>query len=340
MRTLPPGIAALALSACRVIEPSFDSEGWFEPDEPVYEVIPPLAPRGWAPPEWFPDDADQALWVVDDLGADPTFRKGPKVRASSAVVADLDRGEILWGKDPDSPRSIASLTKLVSALTLMSTGADLDRSVCVSLEQWPTRPGARSKFETGDCVSGWELVGAALIASDNRGAFSMPSLADEDYYVFVDRMELVADDLGMDAATFVDPAGLEDENMATARDVLRAVTAVALHPVLAPIASAPTWSIDTSRGERTLGSTNRILALSEQPAKTIKRGRRTLTFTPPPFETLAAKTGYTDTAHYCFATVVRSTRTGKLLAAVVLNAPTSSARFDDVTAMLDWADSL
>jgi D-alanyl-D-alanine endopeptidase (penicillin-binding protein 7) len=315
------------------------------------ERVPVPKPHGWAPPTWFSrsqsafadgstDALTQRLWVLDDLNNRPEKpKRGPSVRAASAIVADLDKGEVLWAKDPDSPRSIASVTKLVSSLALMSTGADLDRKVCVTLEQWPTRPGARSKFETGDCVSGWELLGAALIASDNRGAFSMPAIADEDYYVFVDRMRSVAADLGLTNASFVDPAGLEDENMASARDVLKAVVAVSMHPILQTIASAPSWEIETHRGPRELATTNRILATSLLPARDVRTRRHVVHFEPPPYETVAAKTGYTDTAHYCFATVVRSLKTGRLLAATVLGAPTSSARFDDVEAMLAWADS-
>jgi D-alanyl-D-alanine endopeptidase (penicillin-binding protein 7) len=309
-------------------------------DAVVAERIPPLPDLGWAPPTWFPDEQADELWVLDQLDQPPLHRRGPQVRASSAVIADLESGEVLWAKDPDSPRSIASLTKLVSSLTLMSTGADLDQQVCVTHEQWPSRPGARSKFETGDCPTGWELIGAALVASDNRGAFSMPALADEDYYVFVRRMKWVARDLGMRVATFSDPAGIEDDNMASARDVLKAVTAVALHPTLQPVASAPSWRVETNRGPRLLGSTNRLLALSVLPEKMIRTRRGWVPFTPPPYETIAAKTGYTDTAHYCFATVVRSTRTGKLLAAALLNSHTNSSRFDDMDAMLDWADTL
>jgi serine-type D-Ala-D-Ala endopeptidase (penicillin-binding protein 7) len=293
------------------------------------------------PPVWFPEARQPDLWVLESLDERPLVPRrdrGPSVRSSSAIVADLDNGRVLWAKDADSQRSVASLTKLVSSLTLVATGAELDREVCITLEQWPTRPGARSKFETGDCATGWELVGAALIASDNRGAFSMPALADEEYYTFIDRMAGVAEDLTMHDASFVDPAGLEDENLASARDLLKAVTAVSLHPQLATMASAPYWLIDTARGDRVLGSTNRILALSEQPARTIRRGRSTVTWTPPAFDTLAGKTGYTDTAHYCFATVVQSRTTGRRYAATVLNAPTSSSRFDDVLSMLNWAD--
>ncbi|MEZ4237698.1 MAG: hypothetical protein R3F59_16430 [Myxococcota bacterium] len=329
-RLVSAGLGSCLLSLAAMVAFTEKTPAETQPP-PVAAPLPPPHPRAWAPPTWFPESRRDALWVLDDLDGEPTHSWGPKVNAYAGILADLDRSEILWARDPDAPRSIASVTKLVSSLTLMSDpDVDLDKTVCVSLEQWPSRPGARSKFETGDCQPGWALVGAALIASDNRGAFSMPAIADEDYYRFVDRMGDTAADLHMEMASFTDPAGIEDENMASARDVLKAVTAVSLHPRLSMIASAPQWWLQTPRGPRLLGTTNRLLRMSLEPAS-----RR---FTPPPYETLAAKTGYTDTAHYCFATVVRSLETGRRYGAVVLAAPNSRSRFEDVLSMLRWAD--
>jgi D-alanyl-D-alanine endopeptidase (penicillin-binding protein 7) len=272
-------------------------------------------PPPWTPPPWHPGD----LSVLRDLDRDPLpAARAPKVRSPSAIVVDLDRGEVLWARDPDSPRTIASVTKLFSALALASTSPDLDSRHCVTFEQWPSRPGARSKFETGHCYAGWDFLGAALVSSDNRGAFALPAVAGEDYYAFVDRMNDVAIDIGADSASFVDPAGLEDENVATVRDVLKAAIAVSAHPDLSIAASANGWTVEDERRTRQLLTTNRL------------DGR---------YDTLAAKTGYTDTARYCFATVVRTDR-GRTLAAAVLGAPNNSTRFSDVRALVDWADGL
>jgi D-alanyl-D-alanine carboxypeptidase len=268
----------------------------------------------WAPPAWHPA-AHADLLVLDQLDGDGASR-GPRVSAPSAIIADLDSGEVLFSRDADTPRSIASVTKLFSALALAATGStDLDRSVCLGREHWPAMPGARSKFETGDCHTGWEYLGAALVASDNRGAMALPTVAGLDHHAFVARMTEVAGELGAATASFSDPAGLLDENTASARDVLKAVVAVSLHPDLGAVASAPTWRIESDHGPRELGSTNRLVERHQ---------------------TLAAKTGYTDTAHYCFATVVR-TEDGRRLAVVVLGAPTSDARFRDTEALLRWA---
>lgn len=228
----------------------------------------------WAPPAWHPA-AHADLLVLDQLDGDGASR-GPRVSAPSAIIADLDSGEVLFSRDADTPRSIASVTKLFSALALAATGStDLDRSVCLGREHWPAMPGARSKFETGDCHTGWEYLGAALVASDNRGAMALPTVAGLDHHAFVARMTEVAGELGAATASFSDPAGLLDENTASARDVLKAVVAVSLHPDLGAVASAPTWRIESDHGPRELGSTNRLVERHQ---------------------TLAAKTGYTDTA--------------------------------------------
>jgi D-alanyl-D-alanine endopeptidase (penicillin-binding protein 7) len=243
------------------------------------------------------------------------------VRARAAIVADLDRMEVLWSRAPDLPRPVASLTKMVSALTLARQSEDLDRrlsaQVCITPEQWPPLPGAPSRFETGTCHEGWELLGAALVASDNRGAMGLAAVAGLPVDTFVQEMDATVAELGMKDARFADPSGVEDANVASARDVLKAVVAVAAHPVLAPVASAREWRIDRERGANLLGTTNRLIDR---------------------FETLAAKTGYTDPAGYCLASVVR-TRAGRTLAAVVLGAPTNQSRFHDTEALLRWAEA-
>ena len=294
---------------------------------PTPPAPPPVLPAGqaidWVPPVWFPEETRDELWVLGHLDGEPLHSWGPEVMAHGGILADLDAGEVLWARDPDGLRGMASVTKLFTGLALVSRhDLDLTRETCVDYEQWPSRPGARSKFETGDCHTGWEYLGAAMVASDNRGAYALPDVAGVEYFSFLQRMEQVAHDLGAEHVEFGDPAGLEDENRASPRAVLKAVVAAAHHPTLSTVASAPTWHIEPERGDRRLYSTNRIL---------MAHGHE--------YDTLAAKTGYTDTARYCFATVVRSRRTGRTYGAVILGSPHGYTRWRDVRSMLSWADT-
>ncbi|MFT4628448.1 MAG: D-alanyl-D-alanine endopeptidase (penicillin-binding protein 7) [Myxococcota bacterium] len=275
---------------------------------------PPTAvERVWAPPAWHPG-ADE-LWVLEALDSPSVHVEGPKVRARAAIVADLDRGVVLWTKNADTLRTVASLTKMVSSLTLASHPHDLDEQVCITPDQWPARAGARSRFETGVCHAGWELIGAALVASDNRGAMALPTIAGVEYSAFVDDMHTVSRELRLDQPSWADPAGLDDANMASARDMLKAVVAVSAHPDLQVAATAREWWIQRRRGPQLLPTTNRLIDT---------------------WETLAAKTGYTDTARYTYATVVR-TRSGRRLGVAVLGAPTNPSRFSDARTLIEWA---
>jgi D-alanyl-D-alanine carboxypeptidase len=172
--------------------------------------LSPDASARWTPPAWHPEP--ESLWALTQLDHAAPFAGGPRIRAQVALVADLDRGEILWGQGIDQRRPIASLTKLMSALTLSSHDPDLAQTLCVTRDIWPSLRGAKSKFETGECHEGWEYVGAALVASDNRGAMAMPALADQTFEAFVEDMHRVSYELNLDAPSWVDPAGLDDGN--------------------------------------------------------------------------------------------------------------------------------
>lgn len=277
-----------------------------------------VAPHAEAPlpPTWMDKDS---MWLLPMLDGDPEAERGPKVRALGAIVADLDRGEVLWARKPDQAVPVASLTKMLAALTLVSIdpSPDLQRTWCVTPELWPPKPGARSSFETGVCHEGWDFLGAALVHSDNRGAMAMPWLAGLPYDAFIAAMNETAEDLGAHGQ-WEDPTGLGTGNRASPRDMLKIVVAMAEHPWLPSIASSPSWEITRERGPQFLGTTNRLINRHE---------------------TIAAKTGYTDDAHYCYAAVVR-TESGKHLAVVVLASPTTGARFEDAARMIAWADAL
>lgn len=277
-------------------------------------VIPPAE---WLPPAWFPP-GEQILVLGALDAAGPSI--GPSVRSRSAVVVDIDSGEVLYEKNADTPRPVASLTKMVAALALASAESDLDREFCIGPEQYPTRSGARSRLSTGDCLTGWDVLGAALVASDNRAALGMAAAADMHLEEFVGRMNRVSTELGMTRSSWADPSGLDDENLSTARDLAKATIAVASHPVLSPVASAPHWDIWRSNRTtaRRLFTTDRMAARED-------------------LQVEAAKTGYTDTAGYCFTTVLR-TESGRHLAVTLLGADGKLTRWADMGRILSWVE--
>lgn len=272
-------------------------------------VLPAPPPADWLPPVWHPGREDLLVMPAMEARGEANI-KG--LRSSSVFVYDLDSGEVLHERAADYRRPVASLTKLVSALAMASAEGDLGAVHCIDARFYPTRSGARSRFSTGECYGAVDFLGAALVSSDNRAAYGLAVLSGLEYDRFIQRMDLVSAELGMQQSTWADPSGLEDENLSTARDMARAAVAVAAHPQLSIAATAPSWDLLKADGERNreLYTTNRLL------------GRGDL-------EVLSGKTGYTDTAHYCFAGVLR-TRSGRRVAVATLGASRSRDRWSDL----------
>lgn len=315
--TVPGELINVPIAARLAVEPI---------DELVRERPIEDLPRGWAPPTWFPEEARDALWSLEGTDGTPPDREpggGPgRLKSRAAFVFDLDSGRVLLSRGADTRLPVASLTKVVTALTVASEAPDLDAERCIDKSVWVGWPGAGSKLRTGSCMTGWDILGAALVRSDNRAAYALATTTDLPPAPFVDRMNQVAEDIGMSLSSFSDPSGVEDENLSTARDMTRALIAATSHPVLAPVLAAPYWDVEDSVSGRTrrMRTTNRLLET---------RG----------LEFIGAKTGYTDTARHCFAAVVQ-TASGKHVALATLGARKSSWRWSDVRRLLSWADQV
>jgi D-alanyl-D-alanine endopeptidase (penicillin-binding protein 7) len=313
----------LRLSSTSVAASLFAAVGWvaISPvDGASVDRNPPRSelPPAWAPPDWHPDA--ETLWALEQMAAEGG-QDAPRLRSGAAFVFDVDRGEVLLEHNADNIQPVASLTKLVASLALVSTEHDLDREICIGREHYPTRNGAFSKLSTGDCIQGWDALGAALVSSDNRGAFALASATDLDLDGFIERMNTVSAELGMDLSTWTDPSGLEDENMSTARDLARATLAVASHPTLSTVASAPHWDLHYERKPmRRRYSTNKAI------------GRKDMSIA-------AAKTGYTGTAGYCYSAAL-TTRTGRNVVITLLGGRRDRDRYQDLNALVRWLDRL
>ena len=191
----------------------------------------------------------------------------------------------------------------------------LDEVHCLSHTISPNIRGAITKFSPDSCTTGWDLLGASLLVSDNGAAMALADVSGVDHSLFVDKMNTVATELGMSNSEFADLGGFNDENISTARDVLKMTLASAFHPTLSLVGSSKSWDVQYSEERsKTVGSTN-------------KAHRRGLEF-------LVAKTGYTDTARHGFTAVYR--QKGRTIGFTVLGAWFSHRRWKDVAAVIDW----
>jgi hypothetical protein len=139
------------------------------------------------------------------------------VSAEGVLVADIDSGEVLLGKNEMMPMPIASLTKLMTAV-VASEVIYLERGVTVT----PTmlRDSVQSyPLESGKNYRAFNLFFPLLMESSNGSARALASFLGEGE--FIRQMNEKAKTLGMTETAFVDPAGIGEGNVATLRDLAR-----------------------------------------------------------------------------------------------------------------------
>lgn len=182
--------------------------------------------------------------------------EAPVISAASAVLLDADSGRILYARDENTPRAIASTTKLMTALVASEyLDGDLQREVTVKKE-WTGIEGTSLYLEPGEKLTAETLLYGLLLHSGNDAAAALAGFCAGDVETFVDWMNQRAKDLGMTAAHFTDPSGLGGEgHCASALDMAKLGAACLDDPVVSQIVA--TRSIHV--GGRSFTNHNKLL---------------------------------------------------------------------------------
>ncbi len=139
---------------------------------------------------------------------------------------EFDNHQILYKKGEEKLRSIASLTKLMTALLVVEA---VQRGDLALEKRYPLEDGAvlsslgpydsRMGLQLGDAPSLRELLQGILVLSGNDAALYAASLVDPRIETFVFRMNQRAEELGLSRTTFADPTGLSAQNVSVAHDL-------------------------------------------------------------------------------------------------------------------------
>lgn len=237
----------------------------------------------------------------------------PDVRAAAAIIFNPQTNEVLWEENSHDQRSIASLTKLMTAVTFMADDPDLDRKVTVATTD--TRAASVTYLRSGEVVSLRDLLHLTLIASDNAAARALARTSEGGTPAFIGRMNDMAAQLGLTSARFADPSGLDARNVASAYDISHLIAFASANDQLAPIMRKADHSVQTSRRTVTIRSTNRLLGSG--------------------MDVVGGKTGFISKAGYCLATMLQIPQ-GSQVAVVVLGAANSTLRFNEVRHLFNW----
>lgn len=242
------------------------------------------------------------------------------VPCAAAILVDEDSGTVLYEKNADARRPIASITKVMTLLltfeALEAGKISLDDFVPVS-EHAYHMGGSQIWLEPGEKMTLNDMLKAICISSANDAAVAVAEYVGGSEPAFAEMMNARAAELGMTNTHFVNACGLDEpEHLSTARDVAAMSREMLLHHT--EVRDYCSIWMDTLRGGATqLVNTNKLL-----------KSYSGIT---------GLKTGTTGKAGVCIS--ASAERDGLRLIAVVLGAASGKERFQAASTLLDYGFS-
>ena len=254
------------------------------------------------------------------LRAAPLLETPPiELPCAAAILVEPQSGQVLFAQNTDTPRPVASVTKVMTillALEALSQGrVSLEDEFSIS-QAAAGMGGSQVLLDVGEVQPFSVLLKSAIVGSANDASVAIAEALYGSESVFVERMNERARELGLTDTYFVNCTGLPAEGQqTTARDVAVMTMAMLSYPAYFDFSTVWLDEVDHGDGRITqLTNTNKLIRLYDGCD--------------------GGKTGSTNEAGYCISATAE--RGGMRLIAVVLGADTGSERFDIASEMLDY----
>ncbi len=242
----------------------------------------------------------------------------PDLRAEAAIIYNPVTGQILWEQNSQEQRSIASITKVMTAAVFLENDPDLSRQVVI--QRADVRRASTTYIRAGYKLTTNDLLHLLLIGSDNAAARALARVSPEGSEGFITRMNEKARELGLSNTKYADPSGLLSANVSSAYDMARLIAYVSGDPRISDIMRKQEYSAAVGRRSVTVRSTNQLVRQGD-------------------VDVLGGKTGFISKAGYCLATILRLPQGGPQVAVVVLGAKSNAGRFWETRHLFNWLSS-
>jgi len=181
------------------------------------------------------------LLLTSSVEAQKTITANKKrvpISAKSWVVADVN-GKIIKGANTNDLRSIASITKLMTAMVVLDANQNLDEKI--------------------NDISRRQHLRLALIRSNNDSSDLLCEHYPGGYQACVDAMNAKARSLKMRDTSFVDASGLDDDNVSTSSSLIKLVLAAQAYPLIVKSSQTPHMRIKLDEGYFSYKNTNPLV---------------------------------------------------------------------------------
>ncbi len=234
--------------------------------------------------------------------------------AASAIVIDGRNGEVMYAKRPDERRSIASTTKLMTALLALERARPQQVFTAPEYNALPAE--SRINLRRGERMTVQDLLEALLLESANDAAAAIAENLAGSREAFVAEMNVRAEELGLENTSYANPIGLDDPaNYSTARDLATLTRLLLGRPRFARIVDMPVAELESGSMPRVIDNRNPLVASTSW--------------------VTGVKTGHTTNAGYVLVGSAKG-RGGAEVISVVLGEPSEPARDADTLELLTW----
>ena len=266
-------------------------------------------------------------------GALPQNIKGdPALKSSMALIVDESTGEIIYSKNADSRTSIASITKLMTAMVTLDARLPLVDKVTISNDDIDRVKGTHSRLNVGIELTRRELLHLALMSSENRAAAALARSYPGGTHAFVAAMNRKAERLGMNNTHFTDSSGLRSENQSTAEDLARMVRAAHTYPIIHELTTTSSYDLQMPIYKRA-----RTLAHKKLVLRNVAFRNTNKLVNEKDWQIGVSKTGFISEAGHCL--VMQATIANQALIIVLLDSSGKYTRIDDAVRVKRWLES-
>lgn len=241
--------------------------------------------------------------------------------SAAVVVVDMQTGKPIYEKNVDATRSIASITKMMTAMVVLDANQDMRDEIIISASDLVGAKSASTRLKAGDRLSRSEFMLMMLMKSENPAAKTLASNYPGGYHAFIAAMNQKAQSLGMYQTRFSDASGLDPRNVSSASDLVKMMREISSNPRYQTIRNfsvTPSYDFyitNYNSGSRTYSANNT--------SSLVRSGSYALG---------ASKTGFIREAGYCV--VMEAHVNGRPSVIVLLGANASQNRWKDAETIL------
>ncbi|MBC7782149.1 MAG: serine hydrolase, partial [Proteobacteria bacterium] len=239
----------------------------------------------------------------------------------AVLVTAQKGGQPMFARNVDQVRSIASITKLMTAMVVLDYNQPMDELITITEDDIDATRRLGSRLSAGTTLTRAEMLRLSLMSSENRATAALARTSPGGYQEFIAQMNLKGRALGMHSSRFEDSTGLHNGNVSTAQDLVLMVNAGLDYPTIREFTTTSGVRLDTP-GNR---------------AAQLQYNNSNLLVTRPDWEIGLSKTGFIREAGRCL--VMQARINGEAMIIVLLDSDGRYSRIGDAVRIRRWIES-